>query len=176
MASVESDVSPREHEKSCLPSRSDILELRDQQHPTRGGKAVDTVTCFAVDTVTCFAVDAVTCFAVDTVTCFAVDTVTCFAVDTVTCFAVDAVTGYAPSEEPKEAIARQRPRWKDGFHDLVESLCANQSRRDGLAFSRSTLSESLVDISQLLERSHEPEAVRRRNYSDSRCLFLRDSS
>ncbi len=160
MASVESDVSPREHEKSCLPSRSDILELRDQQHPTRGGKAVDTVTCFAVDTVTCFAVDAVTCFAVDTVTCFA----------------VDAVTGYAPSEEPKEAIARQRPRWKDGFHDLVESLCANQSRRDGLAFSRSTLSESLVDISQLLERSHEPEAVRRRNYSDSRCLFLRDSS
>jgi hypothetical protein len=168
MASVESDVSPREHEKSCLPSRSDILELRDQQHPTRGGKAVDTVTCFAVD--------AVTCFAVDTVTCFAVDTVTCFAVDTVTCFAVDAVTGYAPSEEPKEAIARQRPRWKDGFHDLVESLCANQSRRDGLAFSRSTLSESLVDISQLLERSHEPEAVRRRNYSDSRCLFLRDSS
>ncbi len=136
MASVESDVSPREHEKSCLPSRSDILELRDQQHPTRGGKAVDTVTCFAVD----------------------------------------AVTGYAPSEEPKEAIARQRPRWKDGFHDLVESLCANQSRRDGLAFSRSTLSESLVDISQLLERSHEPEAVRRRNYSDSRCLFLRDSS
>ena len=160
MASVESDVSPREHEKSCLPSRSDILELRDQQHPTRGGKAVDTVTCFAVDTVTCFAVD----------------TVTCFAVDTVTCFAVDAVTGYAPSEEPKEAIARQRPRWKDGFHDLVESLCANQSRRDGLAFSRSTLSESLVDISQLLERSHEPEAVRRRNYSDSRCLFLRDSS
>ena len=152
MASVESDVSPREHEKSCLPSRSDILELRDQQHPTRGGKAVDTVTCFAVDTVTCFAVDAVTCFAVDT------------------------VTGYAPSEEPKEAIARQRPRWKDGFHDLVESLCANQSRRDGLAFSRSTLSESLVDISQLLERSHEPEAVRRRNYSDSRCLFLRDSS
>ncbi len=160
MASVESDVSPREHEKSCLPSRSDILELRDQQHPTRGGKAVDTVTCFAVDTVTCFAVDAVTCFAVDTVTCFAVDT----------------VTGYAPSEEPKEAIARQRPRWKDGFHDLVESLCANQSRRDGLAFSRSTLSESLVDISQLLERSHEPEAVRRRNYSDSRCLFLRDSS
>ena len=168
MASVESDVSPREHEKSCLPSRSDILELRDQQHPTRGGKAVDTVTCFAVD--------AVTCFAVDTVTCFAVDTVTCFAVDAVTCFAVDTVTGYAPSEEPKEAIARQRPRWKDGFHDLVESLCANQSRRDGLAFSRSTLSESLVDISQLLERSHEPEAVRRRNYSDSRCLFLRDSS
>ncbi len=160
MASVESDVSPREHEKSCLPSRSDILELRDQQHPTRGGKAVDTVTCFAVDAVTCFAVD----------------TVTCFAVDAVTCFAVDAVTGYAPSEEPKEAIARQRPRWKDGFHDLVESLCANQSRRDGLAFSRSTLSESLVDISQLLERSHEPEAVRRRNYSDSRCLFLRDSS
>ncbi len=144
MASVESDVSPREHEKSCLPSRSDILELRDQQHPTRGGKAVDTVTCFAVDAVTCFA--------------------------------VDTVTGYAPSEEPKEAIARQRPRWKDGFHDLVESLCANQSRRDGLAFSRSTLSESLVDISQLLERSHEPEAVRRRNYSDSRCLFLRDSS
>ena len=36
MAPADSDVSPREHEGWCLPASSDILELRDQQHPTRG--------------------------------------------------------------------------------------------------------------------------------------------
>ncbi len=46
MASVGSDVSPSEHKGFYLPSRSDILKLEDQQQPTRGGKAADTVDCF----------------------------------------------------------------------------------------------------------------------------------
>jgi len=37
MASASSDIGPGEQEDWCLPASLDILELRDQQHPTKGG-------------------------------------------------------------------------------------------------------------------------------------------
>ncbi len=39
MASAGCDVAPREYEGWCLPISSDILELWNQQSPTRGGTA-----------------------------------------------------------------------------------------------------------------------------------------
>ena len=39
VASASSNVSPREQEGWCLPALLDILELRNQQSPTKGGGA-----------------------------------------------------------------------------------------------------------------------------------------
>ena len=67
-----------------------------------------------------------------------------------------------PSEEPNEAKqayprrdGRQRSRWKDGSHDLVESRHANDSRRDGLIPEPKPRTEPLVTVSPLLGWNHE---------------------
>ncbi len=67
-----------------------------------------------------------------------------------------------PSEEPNEAKqayprrdGRQRSRWKDGSHDLVESTDANDSRRDGLTPEPIPRTEPLVTVLPLLGWNHE---------------------
>ncbi len=73
-----------------------------------------------------------------------------------------------PSEEPNEAMqayprrdGRQRPRWKDGSHDLVESTHANETRCDEIALEPNLQTEPLVTVPQLLERNHEREVSTR---------------
>ena len=60
-----------------------------------------------------------------------------------------------PLRRTKRSDGRQRPRWKDGSHDLVESTPANESRCDGIALEPNPPTEQLVEIPQLLQRNHE---------------------
>ena len=64
-----------------------------------------------------------------------------------------------PSEEPNDG--RQRPRWKDGSHDPVESTRANESRCDEIALEPSPRTEPLVTFPPLLKRNHEHEVSTR---------------
>jgi hypothetical protein len=64
------------------------------------------------------------------------------------------------SEEPNEAMADKRPRWKDGSHELVGNADAKQSRCE-VAFELNLQTESLVGAPPLLERSHEQEVSTR---------------
>ncbi len=73
-----------------------------------------------------------------------------------------------PSEEPNEAKqayprrdGRQRPRWKDGSHELVENTHADESRCDEMVFEPNLQTEPLVNVPQLLKRSHENEVSTR---------------
>jgi hypothetical protein len=55
----------------------------------------------------------------------------------------------------KRSDGRQRPRWKDGSHELVENTHANESRCDEVVFEPNLQTEPLVDVPQLLKRNHE---------------------
>ncbi len=71
-----------------------------------------------------------------------------------------------PSEEPNEAMADRGPlrpygRGKDGSHANVENTDADESRCNEIALERNLWTEPLVDVPQLLERSHEHEASTR---------------
>jgi len=60
-----------------------------------------------------------------------------------------------PLRRTKRSDGRQRPRWKDGSHFVVENTDAEQSRCDGLAFESNTLYEPLVRVQSLLELNDE---------------------
>ncbi len=66
-----------------------------------------------------------------------------------------------PLRRTQRSDGRQRPRWKDGSHDPVESTHANESRCDRVACEPDLLTESLVAAPLLLERSHEHEVSTR---------------
>ncbi len=59
-----------------------------------------------------------------------------------------------PLRRTQRSDGRQRPRWKDGSHELVESTHATESRCE-VAFEPNLQTEPLVDTSQLLVRSQE---------------------
>ena len=60
-----------------------------------------------------------------------------------------------PLRRTQRSDGRQRPRWKDGSHDLVEDTHANESRCNAIALQPTRKAEQLVTASQLLARSHE---------------------
>ncbi len=60
-----------------------------------------------------------------------------------------------PLRRTKRSDGRQRPRWKDGSHELVENTHANESRCNPVVFNPNLQTEPLVDVPQLLKRSYE---------------------
>jgi hypothetical protein len=66
-----------------------------------------------------------------------------------------------PLRRTERSDGRQRPRWKDGSHGLVESTCANESRRDEIALEQNTQTEPLVELPPLLGRTYEHEVSTR---------------
>jgi hypothetical protein len=60
-----------------------------------------------------------------------------------------------PLRRTKRSNGRQRPRWKDGSHELVENTHANESRCDEIALEPNRQTEPLVSALQLLKRSRE---------------------
>jgi len=60
-----------------------------------------------------------------------------------------------PLRRTQRSDGRQRPRWKDGSHDTVESTHASKSRCDEIALEPNRQTEPLVTVPPLLERNHE---------------------
>ena len=60
-----------------------------------------------------------------------------------------------PLRRTKRSDGQNRPRWKDGSHDTVESTNANESRCNEVALEPNRQAQSLVTVPPLLERSHE---------------------
>jgi len=60
-----------------------------------------------------------------------------------------------PLRRTQRSDGRQRPRWKDGSHDTVESTHADESRCDEIALEPNRQTEPLVTVPLLLEWSHE---------------------
>ncbi len=65
-----------------------------------------------------------------------------------------------PLRRTKRSNGRQRPRWKDGSHELVENTHANESRCDEVVFEANLQTEPPVDVPQLLKWSYENISVR----------------
>jgi hypothetical protein len=66
-----------------------------------------------------------------------------------------------PLRRTERSDGRQRPRWKDGSHDPVESTHANESRCDEIALTPNPRTEPLVTVPPLLRRNHEQEVSTR---------------
>jgi len=60
-----------------------------------------------------------------------------------------------PLRRTKRSDGRQRPRWKDGSHFLVENTNAKQSRCDGPAIELNPIYEPLESVRSLLELNDE---------------------
>ena len=66
-----------------------------------------------------------------------------------------------PLRRTERSDGQQRPRWKDGSHDPVESTHANESRCDGMVLEPNPWTEPLVTVPPLLGRNHEHEVSTR---------------
>jgi hypothetical protein len=66
-----------------------------------------------------------------------------------------------PLRRTEGSDGRQRPRWKDGSHDPVESTHANHSRCDQIVLEPNPRTEPLVTAPPLLGRSHEHDVSTR---------------
>ena len=66
-----------------------------------------------------------------------------------------------PLRRTKRSDGRQRPRWKNGSHELVESTHANESRCDEIALEPNPQTEPLVEIPPLLGWNYEHEVSTR---------------
>ena len=60
-----------------------------------------------------------------------------------------------PLRRTKRSDGRQRPRWKDGSHFVVENTNAEQSRCDRFVLELNTHNEPLEKVQSLLELNHE---------------------
>ena len=65
-----------------------------------------------------------------------------------------------PLRRTERSTGRDRPRWKDGSHDLVENTHANESRCETV-LEPDLQTEPLVNVPQLLARTHEHEVSTR---------------
>jgi hypothetical protein len=66
-----------------------------------------------------------------------------------------------PLRRTERSNGRQRPKWKDGSHDSVESTLAQKSQSVDRALEPTTRTDQLVIVSPMLRRKYEPEVSTR---------------